>query len=353
MSKICNRCGNEVDDNVKFCPYCKGQTFRPKQEVATPNDTMIHKVFYWNYDNRYVLSKSKITTIGVFIMFSVFALISGAPIGILFFAVIFSALMFMFCFALHKIAGPPSPEKLKHNDYGLVQDFINLLFFWQNREGGYALSKTKIISHLIFLAFFGIGLFMPMTNLFISIMFGLIFEVPAFVLGYGIHKLTNPNPQAKPKEIKPKKEKPLPKVTPKVEIPKKQAISEYIDYQFRLDELNSKFRTKEKSTRNLIEKRFEPPQLTYTRFIGVVDKSSELFKKHSDSAYTMIELADEYSPRIAKEIEGKIGILESIIDKMDGLSNELIISNDLLKQDDVDDLIGQMDDLIKSVKDYE
>ena len=74
-----------------------------------------------------------------------------------------------------------------------------------------------------------------------------------------------------------------------------------------------------------------------------MDKSSELFKKHSDSAYTMIELADEYSPRIAKEIEGKIGILESIIDKMDGLSNELIISNDLSKQDD----------LIKSVKDYE
>ena len=121
----------------------------------------------------------------------------------------------------------------------------------------------------------------------------------------------------------------------------------------KLDELNSKFASKEKSTRDLIAKRFEPPQLTYTRFISGVDKSAELFKSNSDSAYTMISLTGEYSPRIAGEIEKKIDIMNKIVQKLDSLSNELIVNNDLSKKEDVDTIIDDMDNLIDSVKDYE
>ena len=103
----------------------------------------------------------------------------------------------------------------------------------------------------------------------------------------------------------------------------------------------------------MIAKRFEPPQLTYTRFITGVDKSAKLFEKHRDSAYTMISLADEYSPRIASEIEAKIDIMKAITDKMDDLSSELIVSGNVTTTEDVDNLVADMDDLIDSVRDYE
>ena len=64
-------------------------------------------------------------------------------------------------------------------------------------------------------------------------------------------------------------------------------------------------------------------------------------------------LADEYSERIASEIEEKIMILNEITDKLDSLSNELIVNDNITTKDDVDSLIGEMDDLIKSVKDYD
>lgn len=67
----------------------------------------------------------------------------------------------------------------------------------------------------------------------------------------------------------------------------------------------------------------------------------------------MINLADEYSPRIASEVESKIDILKSIIENLDDLSNELILNNNLSNKDDVDNLINDMDNLIDSVKDYE
>ena len=48
----------------------------------------------------------------------------------------------------------------------------------------------------------------------------------------------------------------------------------------------------------------------------------------------------------------KIGIMESIIDKIDDLTNELILSMDSSKDGDVDNLIEDMEGLISSVKDY-
>lgn len=355
MTKICNKCGRSLEDSVNFCPNCKSTSFRNKNEIVQ-YDTPVHRLLYWNYDGKYAISKSKVTGIVVFLIFSVLALASGAPAAILLFAAVFGILTYIIGFGVHQMISRPSQTKLEHNDYGLLTDLKHFFFYWQNRQGQYVLSKTKIISHLIFLMFFSIALSLPsVINLFVAVLFGVIFEIPVFFVGYGIHKLANPNPEAPSNYIEPSKQ------PSKVKLPKKlkpkaiksSIIPEYMGYVTQLDELNSKFKSKEKSTRDLIEKRFEPPQLTYTRFIGGVDKSAELFKIHSDAAYSMINLADEYSSRIAGEIESKIDILNSINEKMDNLANELVLSGDISKKEDVDNVMGEMDNLIDSVKDYE
>ena len=355
MSKVCTNCGKTLDDNVNFCPYCKSTSFKNKYEIVEADNSPAHRLLYWNYNGKYAISKTKFTAISVFLIFSVVAGLSGAPIAILLFAFAFAGITYVLGFAIHQMISHPSQSKLDHNDYGLLTDLKHFLLYWQNREGQYVFSKTKIISHLVFLMFFALAMCSPVSNLFVSVLVGLIIEVPVFFVGYGIHKITNSNPEAPQNYIEPKKH------TSKVKFPKrtkpksikKGIVPEFMGYVTQLDELNSKFKSKEKATRNLIEKRFEPPQLTYTRFIGGVDKSAELFKKHSDAAYNMINIADEYSTRIAGEIESKIEILKAINEKMDNLANELVLSGDISKKEDVDNVMGEMDNLIDSVKDYD
>ena len=355
MTKICTKCGKSVEDKDNFCPYCRGTTFKNKYQVVEADNTPVHKMFYWNYGGRYRLSKSKITAVVVFLLFSVGALLSGGPVAMVFIALIFAGLTYLLGFGIHQMLGEPSKVQIEHNDYGLFTDLKHFFLYWQNKEGQYVLSKTKIISHMVFLAFFSIGMAMPHTMLMVAIFFALFFEVPTYLIGYGIHKLLNSNPKAPEGYIEPSK-KPSKVKLPKRSKPKaiqKGIIPEYMEYVTKLDDLNSKFKNKEKSTRKLIEKRFEPPQLTYTKFINGVDKSSELFKKQSDTAYNLINLADEYSPRIASEIESKIDILTSIYKKLDNLANELVLTEDDSYNDDVEGVFGEMDDLINSVKDYE
>ena len=354
MSKICNNCGKTVNDKDNFCPYCRGTSFKNKYEVIEADDSLVHKLFYWNYDGNYAISKAKVSGIVVFLIFALGA-IADLSIPIFIFALAFGALTFVIGYGLHQMLSKPSQVKLEHNDYGLLTDLKHFLFFWQNDKGQYVLSKTKIISHLVFLLFFSITLMVPNPVLYAAIVVGMIFEAPVFLAGYGIHKLTNPNPEAPSNYIEPTKSPVKGKFPKKLKpkVLKRGIIPEFMGYVSQLDELNSKFKSKEKSVRNLIEKRFEPPQLTYTRFIDGVDKSAALFKKQSDSAYTMINLADEYSPRIAGEIESKIDILTSITEKLDNLANELVLSDDESKKEDVENVINDMDNLIKSVKDYD
>jgi hypothetical protein len=352
MSKICNNCGNEVSDGIKFCPHCRCNTFRAKNEVAVADNDIVHRLFYWSYPEGSVLSKAKVAAAAVFAYFLIFWLASGShPIAIVI-AAIFGLATLLVGIVVHRVMPEPNANKIAHNDYGLLTDLKHLFLYWQDANGGYILSKTKIISLAVFLVTFGIGLFSLDGPIFLSaVLMGLIFDVPTFLVGFAIHKLTfKDTGQHKIPERKPKQKK----VTRIKQIGRKSSvIPQYLDYQLQLDELNSRFRTKEKSARDLIAKRFEPPQLTYTRFITGVDKSEELFNRHLESAYTMINLADEYSPRIAREIESKIDILTAITEKIDGLTNELIVNENITNEHDVDNLISDMDHLIDSVRDYD
>ena len=362
--KICNDCGCKVDIDSNFCPDCGCKSFNNLQTPKVVNNSKpspIHSLLYWNYDGYFVLSKSKIAGIFTFILFLSMFVPSGHIVSGLVISLIVSFLVFLIGFSLHQLRPKPSQKKLENNDYGLIMDFVHLLFFWQNKNTGeFVVSKTKIISNLIFILFALVtGLNVPVATFFAAVMIGLIFETPAFLIGYGIHKLTNPNPTnpqkqiSKPKEVPKTKEVPKPKTTPNISTPENQPISEFDKYNKQIDALESEFASKEANVRNLIEKRFEPPQLTYTRFTSVVDKSSELFKNQVESSRTIINLSSECSPKIENELKAKIEVLKTIIGKLDELTDELILTEDKSHNDDIHGLFDDMEYLIKSVKEYD
>ena len=68
----------------------------------------------------------------------------------------------------------------------------------------------------------------------------------------------------------------------------------------------------------------------------------------------MAEIDVDENPFVEKEMESKLVTLQTFIDKMDDLTNELIIHLSSNKQDndDINNLFKDMDDLIDSVKDY-
>lgn len=351
--KTCKNCGTKVEISTKYCQNCGGSEFITGNPPAVPKGkpSLVHKLFYWDYDGYYVLSKSKLMGFGVFLITLSIATPSLLP-GVIIVGLIFGLIVFLIGYIIHMFLSHPSKAKITHNDYGFIRDFINLLFYWQNKNTGeYVLSKTKIISHIIFVLFVILSVVLKSPSLFASILLGLIFEVPAFLIGSGLHKLTNPNPVNPPKQVSKPKE--IPKSKPVIENKQNNIVPEYLKYKIKIEELKKQYTLKEKQTRDLIEKRFTPPQLTYTRFISVVDKSTDLFTKQSGSALTMIDIATEYSAKIDSEIQSKITILTDIIDKLDDLTNELVITMDDSDDEEINNLFDDMSDLIKSVKDYE
>ena len=365
--KICNNCGAKVNVNANFCTECKSQSFRTKSVVVRKNDepaSLKHRLLYWNYDGEFVLSKSKISGITVFLLVFISGLFTPLMGGMFLLALILAAITFLVGYLFHHFKGKPSDAVIRYNDYGLFPDLFHLLFFWQNRNTGeFVPSKTKIISFLIFVIFAILSVFQAgPTTLFVIFVIALIFDAPAFLIGCGIHKLTNPNP-TNPKKIAPNKEpERIPKkekirhtIDEKFKKPAEEpkAIAKFTHYEDRVNELKDQFDAKQSVARDLIEKRFAPPQITYTRFISIVDKAAEIFERESASALNILHLATEDSPRIDTEIDAKIATMVSIIDRMDDLTNELILSMDSSKDDDAENLIDDMENLISSVKDYD
>lgn len=125
-------------------------------------------------------------------------------------------------------------------------------------------------------------------------------------------------------------------------------------YENEIKNLKVAFEVKEKVVRNLIEKLFEPPQLTYDKFIATVDSCSKIFNNQADSSLEIIELAVDDTPGIRRELDNKINIMKRIINQIEDLTNELVIniSSDSHSKDEVDVLLEDMENLVDSVKDY-
>ncbi|WP_407411707.1 hypothetical protein [Methanobrevibacter sp.] len=359
--KICNECGEKVDVDYNFCPNCKSQSFRQSNMPAKARKSqpsIIHSLLYWNHDGEYVIAKTKVATIGVFLLFLFFALTDRDWLAAIALGAIFSILTYFVGYGIHSFRGRPKDAVLENNDYGLLDDLKHFLFYWQNKNTGeFVLSKTKVISSALFALLFIADAFVSHFNIFAMYVVAIMFTAPPFAVGCVIHKITNPNPTNPPHRIESKKPKEIKEVKKVAEKPKspqmdKNLIPEFENYKAKISSLKAEFDAKDKVARELIEKRFQPPQLTYTRFISLVDKSKKLFDRESESAMNILNLATEDSPRVDAEIKSKINMLKAIISKMDDLTNELVLTMDSADDGDVDVLLDDMEGVIGSIKDY-
>ncbi len=125
-------------------------------------------------------------------------------------------------------------------------------------------------------------------------------------------------------------------------------------YEKEVNDLKVLFDVKEEVVKDLIEKSFAPPQLTYDRFMNVVGSSHKMFYVQRDSALNIINLAAEDTPRIEGELESKIGNMKAIINQIEDLTNELVINLNSNEEssDDVKNLLEEMENLTSSVKEY-
>lgn len=125
-------------------------------------------------------------------------------------------------------------------------------------------------------------------------------------------------------------------------------------YEKEVKDLKVLFDVKEEIVRDLIKKRFEPPQITYDKFILTIDDCHKLFYSQIDATLDIIHMASEHTPRIDEEINNKINILKSIIDQLEDLTNELVINMNSDDESDMEvkNLLDDMENLIGSVKEY-
>lgn len=126
-------------------------------------------------------------------------------------------------------------------------------------------------------------------------------------------------------------------------------------YKSQINDLKNLYEVKEKIAKELIEKRFEPPQITYDKFMSSVDSCTELFNNQADVALNMINLATGHDSKMDYEIETRIDILKSIIEKIDSLTNALVINIGQTQSEEskqINELLDDMEKLIDSIKDY-
>lgn len=126
------------------------------------------------------------------------------------------------------------------------------------------------------------------------------------------------------------------------------------EYKKEINNLHVVFDVKQEVVRGLIKKRFEPPQITYDKFIKTIDNAEKLFNTQEKAALNIINLAAEDTQRVRSEIESKINSMKTIINQIEDLTNELVIniSSDNESGKEVKNLLDDMENLIDSVKDY-
>ena len=121
-----------------------------------------------------------------------------------------------------------------------------------------------------------------------------------------------------------------------------------------IDDLEEEYDIKQRKANELVEKLFDPTHMAYNKFSSSIKKSNQLFENQLEITRKMVELNSDNNEIVEKEIDNKIKTLQSFIDKMEDLINELVIhlSSNKEDNDDINNLFKDMDDLIGSVKDY-
>lgn len=137
---------------------------------------------------------------------------------------------------------------------------------------------------------------------------------------------------------------------------KEGVIPAFKFYEKQFNELEEIFPQKEKNAMELIEKRFAPPQLTYSRFKRVVDESHETFYSQLHAGKKILELSTEYSTKVEDELKNKVLVLNSIIQSLDKLSEELVLNITQVESEsdnEINDLFEEFSRVTRSVQAYE
>lgn len=134
------------------------------------------------------------------------------------------------------------------------------------------------------------------------------------------------------------------------EKPFKEVLSKYNDD---IDRLEEEYDLKQSEASELVKKIFDPSHFSYNKFLSAITKSNQLFTNQVKIARKMAEFEDG-NRVIEQELLNKLKTLQSFIDKMEDLTDELVIQLSSNKEDneDIENLFNDMDDLIHSVKDY-
>ena len=162
-----------------------------------------------------------------------------------------------------------------------------------------------------------------------------------------------------------KREKPKKEKAPEVEVSKKETVvseptiqpkvvESHKNYAWEAEELKAIYDSKETIVKDLIAKRFEPPQITYDRFMSSIDSCHKLFYSQADAVVNITKLATDDTPRVRNELDNKMDAMIKIINQVEDLTNELVINinSDEKSKEEVNILIDDMDNLIESVKEY-
>ena len=132
-------------------------------------------------------------------------------------------------------------------------------------------------------------------------------------------------------------------------------VPAYKFYENKFNELAEVYPIKEKNALELIEKRFEPPQLTYTRFKRVVDDSHETFYSQLKAGHKILDLSTEYSTKVEDELKNKVLVMNSIIQGLDKLSEELVLNiskQESESENEINELCEEFSRVTSSVKAY-
>jgi hypothetical protein len=189
-------------------------------------------------------------------------------------------------------------------------------------------------------------------NLLFAVILLVLFIVP-LIYAYSIFNIKRKRPSKVSHDNKSTTKKPADENV-NAEVIDDHHIESLDKYENEISNLKVLFEVKENVVRQLIEKKFKPPQITYDKFIKMVDSCNKLFYSQADTASNIIDLAVEDTPRIRQEIENKIDSMKKIINQIEDLTNELVINinSDSESQGEVQVLLDDMEDLISSVKDY-
>ena len=134
--------------------------------------------------------------------------------------------------------------------------------------------------------------------------------------------------------------------------PNEEVIKVSSKYESQIEKIEQEYNSKQQKATELVGKLFDPTHMSYSKFTNAINKSNQLFANQLKIAQRMMEL--ESNEVVDGEIENKIKTLNTFIDKMEDLINELVIQLSSNKKDneEINSLFDDMDDLIDSVKDY-